>query len=111
MAYLYGVRFVYRNANTDPVIAALRQELYKEDYDTIPWIETRHWIAPMDNYSPIPWTMAVLQNMLAHVYEKPGAILQPLLQWIRPYGIDFCRQYMVAEDLQTNFIDIGPVNK
>ena len=111
MAYLYGVRYVYNKAESDPLIAELRKELYKEDYDSIPWIDTRHWIAPMDNYSPIPWTMATLQNMLAYLYEKPGSILEPLLKLVRPHGVEFCRQYMVAEDLQTNYIDIGPVNK
>lgn len=110
MAYLYGVRYVYAKVDTDPVIAQLRRELYVEEYDKIPWIKTRHWIAPMDNYSPIPWTMAMLQNILAYCYEnwKP---VQPLKEWVRAYGVKFCREYMHAEDLQTNYIDIGPVNK
>jgi len=111
MAYLYGVRYVYDKVDSDPLIAALRQELYTEDYDSIPWIQTRHWIAPMDNYSPIPWTMATLQNILAYTYEAPGALLKPLQRWVRPRGVEFCREYMHAEDLQTNYIDIGPVNK
>jgi hypothetical protein len=29
----------------------------------------------------------------------------------RSYGLQFGVEYMAAEDLQTNFIDIGPVNK
>lgn len=110
MGYLYGVRFVYEKVDTDPLIAELRKELYKEAYHEIPWIKTRHWIAPMDNYSPIPWTMALLQNILAYCYEH-WSLVQPLKDWVRRPGVEFCREYMRAEDLQTNYIDIGPVNK
>jgi squalene cyclase len=109
MAYLYGVRFVYPDAEKDPLIAALRNELYPEDYESIPWRKTRHRIAPMDNYSPLPWTMAVLQNILDR-YEN-WTVLQPFKRWVRKPGVEFCRQYMHAEDLQTNYINIGPVNK
>ena len=61
MSYLYGVRFVYDRAETDPVTVSLREELYMEsmDYDTIPWSKTRHLIAEPDNYSPVPKTMEV----------------------------------------------------
>lgn len=111
MAYLFGVRYVYETADSDPLISALRRELYTEDYDSIPWVQTRHWIAQVDNYSPIPLTMATLQNILAYGYEARGALLEPLRRWLRPHGVEFCREYMHAEDLQTNYIDIGPVNK
>ena len=53
--------------------------------------------------------MKVLQNGLAR-YES-WAIFQPFKNYVRKYGLKFCREYMAAEDLQTNFIDIGPVNK
>jgi cycloartenol synthase len=109
MGYLYGVRFVYREANIDPIVLSLRNELYCEPYESISWIHTRHNVAPMDNYSPIPWIMKTLQNILAR-YET-WSIFQPIKNYIRPYGLDFCVSYMAAEDAQTNFIDIGPVNK
>ena len=63
----------------------------------------------MDNYSPIPWSMALVQNILAR-YET-WSIFQPFKNFIRKRGLKFCVEYMAAEDLQTNFIDIGPVNK
>jgi hypothetical protein len=63
----------------------------------------------MDNYSPIPFVMKWAQNLLA-VYESLGFI-QPFKNLIRKRGLQFCTEYMIAEDLQTNFIDIGPVNK
>jgi hypothetical protein len=109
MGYLYGHRYVYDKAETDPLIAALRQELYTQPYESIDWVPTRHWVAEMDNYSPIPWVMKTVQNGLAR-YEN-WAILQPLKTWIRNKGLQFSMEYIRAEDLQTNYIDIGPVNK
>lgn len=109
MSYLYGSRFVYSEAETDPLILSLRKELYVQDYSTIPWIKTRHMVADVDNYSPIPLVMRVLQNILAR-YET-WSILQPFKNFVRSRGLKFAIDYMAAEDLQTNFIDIGPVNK
>jgi squalene cyclase len=111
MGYLYGNRYVYQNAETDNLIASLRKELYPgySDYSRIPWTQTRHWIAETDNYSPIPWVMKTLQNILAR-YEE-WSIFQPFKKCVRQRGLDFSIEYMDAEDLQTNFIDIGPVNK
>lgn len=109
MGYLYGNRFVYDKADTDPTIISLREELYCEPYDKIHWVPTRHWVAAMDNYSPIPLVMKVLQNALAR-YEN-WALFQPFKNWVRGKGLEFSMQYIRAEDLQTNYIDIGPVNK
>jgi squalene/oxidosqualene cyclase-like protein len=111
MGYLYGHRYVYRDAETDDVVASLRKELYPQypDYHTIPWRTTRHWIADTDNYSPIPWVMKTLQNLLAR-YEE-WSIVQPFKRYVRQRGLEFSLDYMDAEDLQTNYIDIGPVNK
>lgn len=43
------------------------QELYLEDYKSIAWDSTRRLIAPMDEYSAVPHTMRLLQDLL------PGA--------------------------------------
>lgn len=110
MGYLYGSRFVYTNAETDPLIAELRTELYAgESYDSISWTKTRQLIADTDNYSPIPLVMKILQNILAR-YEN-WSICNWFRNYFRQRGLDFSMEYMKAEDLQTNFIDIGPVNK
>ena len=109
MSYLYSRRYVYSKAESDPLILSLRKELYCEDYDSIPWMKTRHCVAPMDNYSPILWMMKVAQNALARYENWP--IFQPFKNFIRHYANKFCIDYMAAEDLQTNYIDIGPVNK
>eukprot|EP00429_Kryptoperidinium_foliaceum_P000631 CAMPEP_0176013960 /NCGR_PEP_ID=MMETSP0120_2-20121206/6575_1 /TAXON_ID=160619 /ORGANISM="Kryptoperidinium foliaceum, Strain CCMP 1326" /LENGTH=900 /DNA_ID=CAMNT_0017346883 /DNA_START=17 /DNA_END=2715 /DNA_ORIENTATION=+ len=109
MGYLYGNRFVYPQAESDPLIQELRQELYCQDYSKIDWIPTRHWVASTDNYSPIPWVMKTLQNLLAR-YEN-WSIFAPLRDYVRQKGLQFSLEYIRAEDLQTNYIDIGPVNK
>ena len=63
----------------------------------------------MDNYSPIPVFMTFAQNCLA-IYEN-WKIFRPFRNVVRKAGLSFCLEYMRAEDLQTNYIDIGPVNK
>lgn len=47
MGYLYGHRYVYTKAENDTLITSLRQELYPQydNYASIPWMKTRHWIA------------------------------------------------------------------
>lgn len=109
MGYLYGVKFIYPSAQSDPLLQQIKEEIYAESYDSINWDQTRHWIAPQDNYSPIPSTMKFLQNLLV-AYERIP-ILQPLRVLLRRKGLDFCMSYMQAEDLQTNYVNIGPVNK
>jgi hypothetical protein len=63
----------------------------------------------MDNYSPIPAFMKFAQNCLS-IYEN-WFIFRPFRNAARRAGLKFCSEYMQAEDLQTNYIDIGPVNK
>jgi cycloartenol synthase len=109
MGYVYGTRLVYSNAESDSLIQSLRKELYCEDYEHIPWSKTRHFVAPMDNYSPINPIMATVQNILAR-YES-WSVFRPFRDFVRRRGLAFCVDYMAAEDLQTNSIDIGPVNK
>lgn len=109
MGYLYGSRFIYSDAETDPLIAELRQELYCHSYNSIDWDSTRHLVAPMDNYSPIPLFMKISHNCLS-IYEN-WKIFHPFRDAVRKAGLRFCLEYMNAEDLQTNYIDIGPVNK
>jgi hypothetical protein len=103
MGYLYGSRFVYKDAETDATIHSLRNELYCEDYADIPWVKTRNWVSPLDDYSPIPLVMKTLQNMLA-CYEN-WDIFQPFKNFVRKKGIEFSCAYIHAEDVQTNFIE------
>ena len=119
MCYLYGKRWTYsgakpkpggKNATEDPLIAQLRSELYLEsNYGSIPWDAHRHSVAPIDNYSPITIIMRCAHNALSWYEWAFGGpeSYNPL----RRAGLAFALEYMRAEDLQTNFVDIGPVNK
>jgi len=63
----------------------------------------------MDNYSPLPFIMKIFQNCLAR-YES-WIIFQPLKSLVRRFGLKFSLEYINAEDIQTNYVDIGPINK
>ena len=109
MSYLFGSRFVYGGAATDPLISELREELYTTPYELIDFGITRHYVADIDNYSPLPAVMRVIQNVL-QVYET-SELLRPVRDFVRSRGLKFAAEYMKAEDLQTNYINIGPVSK
>lgn len=53
--------------------------------------------------------MKFAHNFLA-IYEN-WSIFSQFRNAVRKAGLRFCSEYMKAEDLQTNYIDIGPVNK
>jgi squalene/oxidosqualene cyclase-like protein len=111
MCYLYGKRFQPPNVDKDPLLQALRSELYlpEENYDTIEWDAFRQTCAPDDDYSGLNPVMALAQDILS-VYE---AVMKrvPLIQKLRNAGVQYAIKYIHAEDAQTNYVDIGPVNK
>ena len=107
MSFLYGEKFVYARAETDPLVLALREELYVDDYSSIDWPRTRDYIADIDNYSPVHPLMIFAQKALV-VWEDWGGAAKRAL---RKRGMAFALEYMHAEDAQTNYVDIGPVNK
>jgi squalene/oxidosqualene cyclase-like protein len=110
MGYLYCRRFVPPEADTDSVLISLRTELYKEDYNTVKWDNFRQTCCEIDAYSPLAPVMKIAQDVLS-VYEY---LLPSLPKWfrnLRQKGLDFAISYIHAEDFQTNYIDIGPVNK
>jgi len=74
MCYLYGTNFSYAAASTDPLVLSLRKELYPEgaDYASLPWDASRHWVADIDNYSPVHPLMAAVQTVLRHTWERFG---------------------------------------
>jgi hypothetical protein len=111
MCYLYGTKFVYSSAEADPLVLSLREELYLEGgpgYNKQPWDASRHWVADVDNYSPMHPLMAVSQTLLRHTWERFGGWA---MRSLRKRGLEYAVEYMHAEDLQTNFVNIGPVNK
>ena len=76
-------------AESDPLIKSLREELYTQPYHTIPWSRTRHLLANMDAYSPIPKLMKLLQEGLA-IYELP--LFSAMREPIRKLGLQVRRE-------------------
>ncbi|CAK9018165.1 unnamed protein product [Durusdinium trenchii] len=106
MCWLYARRFTFKAAE-DPIASALRSELYQEGqkYQQIEWRRYVHSVADIDNYSPIHPFMRVLQEALL-LYERFGP-----WKWLRKISSDFALEYMQSEDLETNYLTIGPVSK
>ena len=108
MGYLYCKRYK-PDVKNDPILSALQKELYTQPYEKINWEKYRQTCAPIDEYSPLNPIMKVAQDFLAW-YETVLPKV-PFLQDLRKRGLEFAIDYIHAEDIQTNFIDIGPVNK
>lgn len=93
----------------DLLLQALRSELYCEKYDTIKWDDYRQVCAGIDDYSPLNPIMKIAQDFLSY-YEKVLPYIPPL-KWLRSKALEFVIAYIHEEDRQTNYVDIGPVNK
>jgi squalene/oxidosqualene cyclase-like protein len=109
MGYLYCKRFVPSDLANDPILQGLRKELYLENYNTIHWDCYRQTCASIDEYSPLNPLMKVAQDFLA-LFERVMKC-SSFLQSLRKKGLEWSLDYIHAEDIQTNYIDIGPVNK
>ena len=101
MSYLYGVR---HQMPADELVHALRSELYDGPYHGIDWESARDRVAPSDDYAPVSALMRSLNRaLLAH--ERLPA--QPL----RKRALAFVLEQVDAEDRNTQYVCLGPVNK
>jgi len=107
VCYLYGRRFAY-DAAADPLTAALRRELYLPgtEYSKIDWHNHMFSIADIDNYSPVHWFMKVAERIFAMYEWSIGP-----WKFLRDPALRFAEEYMHAEDMETNYLTIGPVSK
>lgn len=108
MCYAYCKRFS-PDVKSDPILTSLRKELYLTNYDSIDWDSFRQTCADIDQYSPLNPVMKVAQDLLS-VYERVLPYIPPL-RFLREKALEFVIKYIHAEDVQTNYVDIGPVNK
>jgi lanosterol synthase len=100
MSYMYGLRF---QAEETDLIKDLRYELYVSPYDKINWKSLRNHVSEVDLFAPHTFTLDVL-NSLAGIYEKiPNSFL-------RKRALNVVLDHIKAEDRNTNFLDLGPVN-
>eukprot|EP00597_Dinobryon_sp_UTEXLB2267_P004200 CAMPEP_0170065056 /NCGR_PEP_ID=MMETSP0019_2-20121128/5292_1 /TAXON_ID=98059 /ORGANISM="Dinobryon sp., Strain UTEXLB2267" /LENGTH=828 /DNA_ID=CAMNT_0010271841 /DNA_START=1237 /DNA_END=3723 /DNA_ORIENTATION=- len=111
MGYLYGTRFVPSNISNDEILQGLRKELYcGQKYEDIEWDSFRQTCANIDEYSPLNPIMKVAQDVLS-VYENFLLPRVALFRRLREAALSFVEEYIAAEDEQTNYVCIGPVNK
>lgn len=108
MCYAYCARFAPDVAK-DPLLTALRRELYTQSYDTIRWNDFRQTCAEIDEYAPLNPIMKIAQDVLS-LYER-YVVPIPLVARLRRAALKYVIRYIHAEDAQTNYVDIGPVNK
>jgi hypothetical protein len=110
MSYLYCARYS-PDVSVDPTLQALRREIYRDTdaYESVDWDAHRQSCAPIDEYTPLNPVIKVAQDVLS-LYERVLPYL-PLLRSFRQHSLKFVMEYIHAEDLQTNYIDIGPVSK
>jgi len=101
MAYCYGNKV---KGKITPLIKQLQRELFTEDYLSIRWKDVRNRIAPTDSFTP-PSAILKTLNAFINLYERFYS------KTLRKKALDFILEYINAEDEQTDYVDIGPVNQ
>ncbi len=101
MSYAYGQRIT---APITDLIKSIREEIYVEAYAEIDWKKSRKLCTVTDRYQPLTRLYSVF-SALANFYERVH------LKFLRKKALKFIANYIDAEDKQTNYINIGPVNQ
>jgi squalene/oxidosqualene cyclase-like protein len=101
MSYIYAEKVV---EEISPLIKELRNELYIQKYENIDFTKHRNSISSLDLYIPQTNLLKII-NFFTNTYENIYN------QQLRNKSSQFLINYIEAEDEQTNYIDIGPVNK
>ena len=102
MAYIYGGK--HRMPEND-LIREIRKEIYAQPYEKIDWAKYRAFTAPVDVYRSSSLLMKIA-NAILYLYENYIRI-----KFFRERSLAVAIDHIKYEDAQTNFIDIGPVNK
>lgn len=101
VSYLYGRRF---QTPLDPLLTALRSELFSAPFDSIDWPAMRDRVCPEDRYFKPSQLLRAVNYVL-------GQIEKCMPSSLRARALDVVLNHIKHEQLTTNFLDIGPVNK
>jgi lanosterol synthase len=101
MAYCYAKQI---KAPENELILSLREEIYNESFEAIDWPKQRNAVCEKDCYTT-PSPVLKWMNFFTNNYEKIKC------SWLRKKATDYILKYLNAEDEQTDYINIGPVNK
>lgn len=101
MGYLYGKKY---QKEENELIRELRTELYTISYDQHNWKSYRDMCHKKDQFHPVSGVMKFF-NAFVNTYEKM------VFKGWRRKSLNFCEAYIDAEDKQSNYINVGPVNQ
>ncbi len=101
MSFLYGKR-VQMPLNAR--VLEIREELYAQGYENVNWERARDSVAKSDDYTPVHALMKAANRAFLAYEELPN---KPL----RPRALEVTLEQIDAEDQNTNYVCIGPVNK
>jgi squalene/oxidosqualene cyclase-like protein len=101
LSYLYGGRC---SARLSPILKQLRDELYPQGYQNVPWESARNEVAASDRLSPrSPLLEAASGWLLGFESRCPRRLRSQALRYV----LDQIRR----EDENTDYICIGPISK
>jgi squalene/oxidosqualene cyclase-like protein len=100
-SYLYGHRV---QTPLTAKIAEIRSELYDTPYERIDWESARDRVAPSDDYTKLDPLMQRIHKVLSAYERMPNPLL-------RKKALAYTLDLVEAEDRNTNFVCVGPVNK
>ena len=105
MSHVWSKKWVYPNANSDPVVRQLRHELFTMPYEEITWANYRNAISVMDNYHPKSWVLNLINYFLVILYI-------PFLRfsWLVKRAERWTWRLIQIEDTNSDYADLAPVN-
>lgn len=102
MSYIWSKRWSYP---LNDLTRQLRSELVPQDFGRINFESHRNTISPTDNYHPKTLVLRILFWLLAWIWTP---YLRPA--WMKTRAEDYTWWLMEAEDENTDFANLGPVN-
>ena len=101
MSYCYAHRIQIPESE---LVAAIREEIHLLPYAETDWRKSRDEVNGLDvHHKPHPFLAAL--HFLSDAYER-----NPVKAW-RGKALAFIREYLDAEDEQTGYVNLGPVNQ
>lgn len=101
MSWLYAKRAA---VPAEGVLLELREELYEVPFAQVDWAQARDRVARSDAYTPRAKVLGVVHRVLHRFERRPSPRR-------RQRACDFVLEQIDAEDRNTSYLCIGPVNK
>jgi len=101
MSWLYAKRAA---VPTEGVLLELREELYEVPFAQVDWVQARDRLARTDAYTPRAKVLRYVNRVLHRLERRPS-------ERLRQRACDFVLDQIDAEDRNTSYLCIGPVNK